>query len=271
MDDIIDLELEKIDNILKKIESDPESEPLKARERNLWLNIKQKAMEGRRTGFGITAEGDMLAALGTRYGSDAAIDFSVEVHKMLTIEAYRSSVTMATERGAFPIYDAEREKNNPFILRLKEAAPELFNDMVKAGRRNIALLTIAPTGSVSILSQTTSGLEPVFAVTYKRRRKVNPSDKQARITFTDEIGDTWEEYNVFHSSPGLRRKVTTSMRSPGWMKRNSRTSSSNHLTTRPQPMISTGWLKFICRAQYRSGWTIPSASRLMFRTIPMKN
>jgi len=198
MDDIIDLELEKIDNILKKIESDPESEPLKARERNLWLNIKQKAMEGRRTGFGITAEGDMLAALGTRYGSDAAIDFSVEVHKMLTIEAYRSSVTMATERGAFPIYDAEREKNNPFILRLKEAAPELFNDMVKAGRRNIALLTIAPTGSVSILSQTTSGLEPVFAVTYKRRRKVNPSDKQARITFTDEIGDTWEEYNVFH-------------------------------------------------------------------------
>ena len=198
MDDIIDLELEKIDNILKKIESDPESEPIKARERNLWQNIKEKATQGRRTGFGITAEGDMLAALGTRYGSDVAIDFSVEVHKMLAIEAYRSSVTMAAERGAFPIFDAGREKDNPFILRLKEAAPELYNDMVACGRRNIALLTIAPTGSVSILSQTTSGLEPVFAVNYKRRRKVNPSDKQSRVTFTDEIGDTWEEYHVFH-------------------------------------------------------------------------
>lgn len=198
MDDIIDLELEKIDNILKKIKSDPEDESIKSRERNLWLNIKEKAIQGRRTGFGITAEGDMLAALGTRYGSDDAIDFSVEVHKILTIEAYRSSITMAQERGTFPIWKAEREKDNPFILRIKEAAPELYEDMVKYGRRNIAILTIAPTGSVSILSQTTSGLEPVFAVTYKRRRKVNPNDKHARITFTDEIGDTWEEYNVFH-------------------------------------------------------------------------
>jgi len=198
MDDIIDLELEKIDKILAKINSDPENEVIKARERDLWLNIKQKALQGRRTGFGITAEGDMLAALGTRYGSDDATDFSVEVHKILTIEAYRSSVTMARERGAFPLYSAEREKNNPFILRLKEAAPDVYEDMEQYGRRNIAMLTIAPTGSVSILTQTTSGLEPVFAVSYKRRRKVNPNDKNVVVTFTDDVGDTWEEYNVFH-------------------------------------------------------------------------
>ncbi|MDP4281494.1 MAG: adenosylcobalamin-dependent ribonucleoside-diphosphate reductase [Bacteroidota bacterium] len=198
MDDIIDLELEKIDNILKKIDSDPEEETIKCRERELWLNIRKKALQGRRTGFGITAEGDMLAALGTRYGSDDAIDFSVEVHKMLATEAYRSSVVMAKERGPFQMYDSSREKNNPFINRLKDAEPSLYEDMMKYGRRNVALLTIAPTGSVSILSQTTSGLEPVFAVTYKRRRKVNPNDKLARITFTDEMGDTWEEYNVFH-------------------------------------------------------------------------
>ncbi len=198
MDDIIDLELEKIDKILVKIDSDPEPEKIKARERELWLNIKKKAIDGRRTGFGITAEGDMLAALGTRYGSDEATDFSVEVHKLLTIEAYRSSVTMAKERNHFPIYNTERENKNPFILRLREVAPDVYEDMKKYGRRNIAMLTIAPTGSVSILTQTTSGLEPVFAVTYKRRRKVNPNDKNSKITFTDEIGDTWEEYNVFH-------------------------------------------------------------------------
>ena len=198
MDDIIDLELEKVDRIIDKIESDPEPEDIKARERAMWLNIKKKAIQGRRTGFGITAEGDMLAALGTRYGSDEATDFSVEVHKLLAIEAYRSSVTMARERGPFPIYDTEREKNNPFILRLKESAPDVYEDMVEYGRRNVAMLTIAPTGSVSILTQTTSGLEPVFAVTYKRRRKVNPNDKNVKITFRDEIGDTWEEYNVFH-------------------------------------------------------------------------
>ena len=198
MDDIIDLELEKIDKILKKIEEDPENEEIKARERQLWLNIREKALQGRRTGFGITAEGDMLAALGTRYGSEEAIDFSVEVHQMLTMEAYRSSVTLAAERGPFPIFKAEREKDNPFILRIKENNPDLYQDMIKVGRRNIALLTIAPTGSVSILSQTTSGLEPVFAVSYKRRRKINPNDKSTRVTFTDDIGDTWEEYNVFH-------------------------------------------------------------------------
>ncbi len=198
MDDIIDLELEKIDRILAKIDQDPEGEEIKARERNMWLNIKKKALQGRRTGFGITAEGDMLAALGTRYGSDTATDFSVEVHKILTIEAYRSSVTMARERGAFPVYDTRREENNPFINRIREAAPDVYEDMAKYGRRNIAMLTIAPTGSVSILTQTTSGLEPVFAVSYKRRRKVNPNDKNVKITFTDKVGDTWEEYNVFH-------------------------------------------------------------------------
>lgn len=198
MDDIIDLELEKIDRILKKIEKDPEQEEIKVRERNMWLNIKKKAIQGRRTGFGITAEGDMLAALGSCYGTDDATDFSVEVHKILAIEAYRSSVTMARERGPFPIYDTGREQNNPFIQRLSEAAPDVYADMTKYGRRNIAMLTIAPTGSVSILTQTTSGLEPVFAVNYKRRRKVNPNDKNVTITFTDEVGDTWEEYNVFH-------------------------------------------------------------------------
>jgi len=198
MDDIIDLELEKVDKILEKIEKDPEIEEIKSRERNLWKNIKEKANQGRRTGFGITAEGDMLAALGTRYGSDEAIDFSVEVHKILSLEAYRSSVTMARERGPFPIYDTEREKDNPYINRIKEADPGIYEDMMKCGRRNIAMLTIAPTGSVSILTQTTSGLEPVFAVSYKRRRKVNPNDKNVTVTFTDEVGDTWEEFNVFH-------------------------------------------------------------------------
>jgi ribonucleoside-diphosphate reductase alpha chain len=198
MDDIIDLELEKIEKILEKVENDPEDEEVKRVEKNLWLNIKMKALEGRRTGFGITAEGDMLAALGCKYGTDIATDFSVEVHKMLATEAYRSSVIMAKERGGFPLYDIEREKNNPFIVRLKEAAPDVYQDMVKYGRRNIALLTIAPTGSVSICTQTTSGIEPVFMISYKRRRKVNPNDKNVKVSFVDEIGDAWEEYNVFH-------------------------------------------------------------------------
>ena len=198
MDDIIDLELEKIDKILEKINADPESEEIKGVERNLWLNIKMKALEGRRTGFGITAEGDMIAALGSKYGSEVATNFSVEVHKMLAIEAYRSSVTLAKERGGFPLFDLEREKNNPFIMRLKQAAPDVYHDMIQHGRRNIALLTIAPTGSVSICTQTTSGIEPVFMVSYKRRRKVNPNDKNVKVSFVDEVGDSWEEYNVFH-------------------------------------------------------------------------
>ncbi|HBZ66614.1 MAG TPA: adenosylcobalamin-dependent ribonucleoside-diphosphate reductase [Bacteroidales bacterium] len=198
MDDLIDLELEKIDVIVKKINDDPEDPETKRIEYSLWQNIKRKAVEGRRTGFGITAEGDMLAALGLRYGSDEAIDFSVGIHKTLAIEAYRSSVQLARERGSFSIYDAEKEINNPFINRIRQADPELYHNMIRFGRRNVALLTIAPTGSVSILTQTTSGIEPVFMINYKRRRKVNPNDKNVVISFTDEVGDTWEEYNVFH-------------------------------------------------------------------------
>jgi len=198
MDDIIDLELEKIDVILAKINADPEIEELKNVERNLWKNIRKKAEEGRRTGIGITAEGDMLAGLGLRYGSDEAINFSIEVHKTLALETYKSSTYLAKERGAFAIYNAEREKNNPFILRMKEADPVMYNNMVKFGRRNIALLTIAPTGTTSIMTQTTSGIEPIFSTFYKRRRKVNPNDLDVKVAFQDEIGDSWEEFNVFH-------------------------------------------------------------------------
>ncbi len=198
MDDIIDLEIEKIDAIIKKIDNDPEDEELKAVERRLWDKIRIKATQGRRTGVGITAEGDMLAALGLRYGSDNAIDFSTEIHKTIALEAYRSSTIMAAERGAFSIFDAQREKNNPFILRLKNEDENLYNDMMTHGRRNISLLTIAPTGTTSLMTQTTSGIEPVFLPVYKRRRKVNPNDKDANITMIDEVGDSWEEYNVFH-------------------------------------------------------------------------
>jgi ribonucleoside-diphosphate reductase alpha chain len=198
MDDIIDLELEKIDAILEKIAEDPEGEEIKRTEMNLWLNIQTKAKEGRRTGIGITAEGDMLAAMGLRYGSDEGTAFAVEIHKTIAIEAYRSSVITAKERGAFTIFDADREKNNPFIQRLKTADPGLYNDMMEYGRRNIALLTIAPTGTTSLMSQTSSGIEPVFMPVYKRRRKVNPNDKDARVDFVDEVGDSWEEYVVFH-------------------------------------------------------------------------
>jgi len=198
MDDIIDLELEKIDAILHKIEADPEDYEIKMVEDKLWRNIRKKAAEGRRTGVGITAEGDMLAALGLRYGSEIAVDFSEEVHKTVALAAYRSSVDMAKERGAFEIYDAQKEKNNPFILRLKGQDEQLYADMVQYGRRNIALLTIAPTGTTSLMSQTTSGIEPVFLPVYKRRRKVNPNDPEATVSFIDEVGDSWEEYNVFH-------------------------------------------------------------------------
>jgi len=198
MDDIIDLETEKIDKILEKINSDPEDEETKRIEKKLWENIRKKTLQGRRTGIGITAEGDMLAALGCRYGTEVATEFSVEVHKMLAIEAYRSSVQLAKERGPFQVFNAEREKNNPFIERIRQADPQVYSDMLVYGRRNIAMLTIAPTGSVSICTQTTSGIEPVFMISYKRRRKVNPNDKNVHITFIDEVGDAWEEYNVFH-------------------------------------------------------------------------
>ncbi|TXE09449.1 adenosylcobalamin-dependent ribonucleoside-diphosphate reductase [Gelidibacter salicanalis] len=198
MDDIIDLELEKIDVILQKIDEDPEGDEVKATERNLWVNIRTKAKEGRRTGVGITAEGDMLAALGIQYGSKQGNEFSVEVHKTLALAAYRSSVDLAKERGAFAFFDSDREKNNPFIQRLKEADSKLYYDMTEYGRRNIALLTIAPTGTTSLMTQTSSGIEPVFMPVYKRRRKVNPNDKDARVDFVDEVGDSWEEYVVFH-------------------------------------------------------------------------
>ncbi|WP_332033786.1 adenosylcobalamin-dependent ribonucleoside-diphosphate reductase [Kaistella sp.] len=198
MDDIIDLEIEKIDAIIHKIDSDPESNEIKATEKNLWIKIRKKTIEGRRTGVGITAEGDMLAALNIQYGSKEGNEFSTLVHKTLALAAYRSSVEMAKERGAFAIYDAKREEKNPFILRLKEADPQLYGDLKKYGRRNIALLTIAPTGSTSLMSQTTSGIEPVFLPVYKRRRKVNPNDKDVRVDFVDEVGDSWEEYLVFH-------------------------------------------------------------------------
>lgn len=198
MDDIIDLELEKIDAILEKIESDPESEEIKGTEITLWKNIQKKAKEGRRTGIGITAEGDMLAGLGIQYGSEEGNAFSVKVHKTLAIAAYRGSVYTAKERGAFSIYDAKREENNPFIQRLKEEDEKLYYEMMEYGRRNIALLTIAPTGTTSLMTQTTSGIEPVFLPVYKRRRKVNPNDKDARVDFVDEVGDSWEEYVVFH-------------------------------------------------------------------------
>ena len=198
MDDIIDLELEKIERILEKIDSDPESMEVKGSERHLWEKIYHKSGLGRRTGVGITAEGDMLAAMGLRYGTEEATEFSEKVHKTIALEAYRSSVNMAKERGAFEIYNAEREKNNPFINRLKEADPELYEEMKKYGRRNIACLTIAPTGTTSLMTQTTSGIEPVFMPVYKRRRKVNPNDANVHVDFVDETGDAFEEYVVFH-------------------------------------------------------------------------
>ena len=198
MDDIIDLEMEKIDLILQKIDEDPETEEVKTTERNLWNKIKAKTLKGRRTGVGTTAEGDMLAAMGLRYGTPEGTDFSEKVHRALALAAYRSSVNLAKERGAFEVFDAEREKNNPYINRLREADPELYDEMVKHGRRNIACLTIAPTGSTSLLTRTTSGIEPVFLPVYKRRRKVNPNDVEVRVDLVDENGDSFEEYIVYH-------------------------------------------------------------------------
>lgn len=198
MDDIVDLEMEKIDQIIEKIKADPENDEVKETEYHLWEKIKRKSSMGRRTGVGITAEGDMLAALGLRYGTEGATDFSVLVHKTLALNAYRSSVTMAKERGAFEVFDAQREAKNPFVLRLKEADPELYDDMKRYGRRNIACLTIAPTGTTSLMTQTTSGIEPVFMPVYKRRRKVNPNDTDVHVDFVDEVGDSFEEYIVYH-------------------------------------------------------------------------
>lgn len=209
MDDIVDLEMEKIDRIMEKVAQDPQSDEVKGAEYHLWEKIKRKSGMGRRTGVGITAEGDMLAALGLRYGTQEATDFSVSVHRQLALSAYGSSVNMAKERGAFEIYDAKREENNPFVLRLKEADPALYEDMRQYGRRNIACLTIAPTGTTSIMTQTTSGIEPVFMPVYKRRRKVNPNDTNVHVDYVDEVGDSFEEYIVYH------RKFLTWMEAQG--------------------------------------------------------
>ena len=198
MDDIIDLEMEKIDAIIAKIETDPETAEVKGAELNLWRKIRTKTLMGRRTGAGTTGEGDMLAAMGLRYGSDEAIEFSVKVHRELMLAYYRASIDMAEERGPFEVYDAKREENNPFIGRLREADPELYDKMVRVGRRNIACLTIAPTGTTSIMTQTSSGIEPVFLPVYKRRRKVNPNDVDVHVDFVDETGDSFEEYIVYH-------------------------------------------------------------------------
>ncbi len=222
MDDIIDLEMEKIDKILAKIDSDPEADAIKRTERELWVKIKTKTIQGRRTGVGTTAEGDMLAAMGLRYGTDEATAFSVSVHKALALAAYRSSVNMAKERGAFAVYDAKREEKNPYIARIKEADPELYKEMVKYGRRNIACLTVAPTGTTSIMTQTTSGIEPVFQPVYKRRRKVNPNDKNVHVDLVDEVGDSFEEFIVFH------HKFIT------WMNANGHTYDPNHRYTQEE-------------------------------------
>ncbi|MDR0413740.1 MAG: adenosylcobalamin-dependent ribonucleoside-diphosphate reductase [Dysgonamonadaceae bacterium] len=210
MDDIIDLEIEKIDAILEKVAADPETDEVKSTEQLLWKKIRHKTLLGRRTGVGITAEGDMLAALGLRYGSEEATAFAEEIQKALALAAYRSSVEMAKERGAFELFDATREASNPFIHRMKDADPQLIEDMTKYGRRNIACLTIAPTGTTSLMTQTTSGIEPVFLPVYKRRRKVNPNDVSAKVDFVDEVGDSWEEYVVFH------HKFVTWMESQGY-------------------------------------------------------
>lgn len=198
MDDIVDLELEKIDAIMAKIKTDPQNDEVKGTEYHLWEKIKKKSGMGRRTGVGITAEGDMIAAMGLRYGTQEATDFSVSVHKTLALTAYRSSVEMAKERGAFEVFDAKREENNPFLLRIKDADAELYADIMKYGRRNIACLTIAPTGTTSLMTQTTSGIEPVFLPVYKRRRKVNPNDEAVHVDYVDEMGDSFEEYIVYH-------------------------------------------------------------------------
>ena len=219
MDDIIDLEMEKIDKILEKIDSDPEDISIKRTERDLWVKIRTKTIQGRRTGVGTTAEGDMLAAMGLRYGTEEATAFSVEVHKALALAAYSSSVDMAKERGSFTVFDWKREMNNPYIQRLAEADPELYERMKKYGRRNIACLTIAPTGTTSIMTQTTSGIEPVFQPVYKRRRKVNPNDKNVHVDIVDEVGDSFEEYVVFH------HKFIT------WMNANGHSYDPNHRYT----------------------------------------
>ena len=259
MDDIIDLESEKIEMILAKIDSDPESMEVRQTERHLWEKIQRKTLQGRRTGVGITAEGDMIAALGLRYGTEEATDCAELIQKTLALAAYRSSVMLAKERGAFEIFDAKREEKNPFINRLREADPALYEDMLKYGRRNIACLTIAPTGTTSLMTQTTSGIEPVFLPVYKRRRKVNPNDSEARVDFVDETGDAFEEYIVFH------HKFVT------WMQANGYSASKKYTQEEVEELVAKSpyykatsndvdWLqKSVCKDAFRNGWTILSA------------
>lgn len=271
MDDIIDLEMEKIEKIIDKIISDPETNEVKNTELNLWRKIQKRTLQGRRTGVGTTAEGDMLAALGLRYGTDEATDKSEQVHRFLALTAYRSSVELARERGAFEIYDAAREKNNPFINRLKEADPELYELMVKYGRRNIACLTIAPTGTTSLMTQTTSGIEPVFMPVYKRRRKVNPNDPDAHPDYWDENGDAFEEYIVYH------HKFLTWMQINGYEVKNNYTQEEIDSLVAKSPYYKAtsndiDWLKkYACKDVYKSGSTtllaLPSTCRPMLPKI----
>lgn len=254
MDDIIDLEMEKIEIIRAKILSDPETDEVKAAEVKLWDKIKAKTLKGRRTGVGTTAEGDMLAALGLRYGTEEAIKMSESVHKALALAAYGSSVNMAKERGAFEIYDAEREKNNPFVLRIKEADPALYEEMARVGRRNIACLTIAPTGTTSLMTQTTSGIEPVFLPVYKRRRKVNPGDADAHVDYTDETGDSFEEYIVYHHKFVTWMEKNASMPQRNTLKKNLTRYLNNRPITKPHQTTLTGLQRCVCRVAYRSGW-----------------
>ena len=246
MDDIIDLELEKVDAIYRKIGKDPEDLDVRRVELSLWEKIREKAIKGRRTGLGITAEGDMLAALGLTYGTDEAIDFAVKVQKTLAVEAYRASVKMARERGAFPMYDNIKEENNPMIARIREADPALYEEMMQYGRRNVAMLTIAPTGTTSLMSQTTSGIEPVFRPVYKRRRKVNPTDQNVKISFRDEVGDCFEEYYVFH------HKFVEWLRITGFDMSRLSEISDDELDAL---VAKSPYLRLRCRAQSRSGLT----------------
>ena len=259
MDDIIDLEMEKIEKILDKVKSDPETSEVKTTETNLWNKIRNKTLKGRRTGVGTTGEGDMIAAMGLRYGTPEATEFSVSVHRALALAAYGSSVQMAKERGAFEIYDAEREKNNPYINRIREADPKLYDEMVKYGRRNIACLTIAPTGTTSLLTQTTSGIEPVFMPVYKRRRKVNPSDKDVHVDLVDENGDSFEEFIVYH------HKLVTWMNANNIPVRRDYTQEELNAIVEKSPYYKAtandvDWVnKVRMQGEVRSGWTIASA------------
>jgi len=263
MDDIIDLELEKVEQIIAKIEADPEEADIRYVESNLWKKVREMALKGRRTGLGITAEGDMIAALGMRYGSDEAVAFAVEVHKTLALAAYGASVEMAEERGAFPLYDAARELDNPMIARIREADPALYERMVKSGRRNIAMLTIAPTGTTSLMSQTTSGIEPVFRPVYKRRRKINPSDHNVKVAFVDDTGRAVRKSSTsfHHKLRGMGARERPRYLDARHESPNARAGETRRRVALPQATandIDLGGPRSRCRARSRSGSTTRS-------------